>query len=194
MPRPLIQHGVGQLEKIFAKGKADAKLLKQLEHELQHRHVPRAVALLSEVQSAMCGGAAAPQAPTVPVPPPVREKAAPNSQQLDLLGRPATPPDASSPASVRTVTPEVSPLELTPVAKSPASPPPMPLEDAYKVLKTTPGAPWEFIEQTRRTLVHQSHPSRWETQSAEKRAQALAEAKRINVAYAALSQTRCGGH
>ena len=46
MPRPLMQHGVGQLEAMFGKGKADAKLLKQLEHELQHRHVPRAVALL----------------------------------------------------------------------------------------------------------------------------------------------------
>ena len=68
----------------------------------------------------------------------------------------------------------------------------MPLEEAYKVLKATPGATWESIEQTRRTLVHQSHPSRWKTLSAEKRAQALAEAKRVNAAYAALSQTRCG--
>ena len=74
-----------------------------------------------------------------------------------------------------------------------ASPPSMPLEDAYKVLKATPGVPWESIEQTRRTLVHQSHPSRWKTLSTEKRAQALAEATRVNVAYAALSQARCGG-
>ena len=57
MPRPLMQHGVGQLEEMFAKGKADAKVLKQLEHELQYRQVPRAVALLAEVQAAMNGGA-----------------------------------------------------------------------------------------------------------------------------------------
>ena len=77
------------------------------------------------------------------------------------------------------------------MASSPASPPAMPLDEAYKVLKATPGATWESIEQTRRTLVHQSHPSRWKTLSAEKRAQALAEARRVNVAYTALSQTRC---
>lgn len=192
MPRPLIQHGVGQLEEIFAKGKADAKLLKQLEHELQHRQVPRAVALLSEVQAAMRRGAAAPQAPTVPSSPPVRAKA-PNSPQLPLLEGAATPLNASPPASVRTVTPAARPPELTPVTKSPASPLPMPLEDAYKVLKATPGATWESIEQTRRTLVHQSHPSRWKTLSAEKRTQALSDAKRVNVAYAVLSQTRCCG-
>jgi curved DNA-binding protein CbpA len=70
----------------------------------------------------------------------------------------------------------------------------MPLEEAYKVLKATPGATWNSIEQTRRTLVNQLHPSRWKPLSTEKRAQALAEAKRINAAYAALSQTRCSEH
>jgi len=84
MPRPLMQHGVGKLEEIFANGKADAMLLKQLEHELQHRQVPRAVALLSEVQAAMTG-ATAPQAPAVPAPPPARAPA-PISQQPDLWG------------------------------------------------------------------------------------------------------------
>ena len=79
------------------------------------------------------------------------------------------------------------------MASSPASPPAMPLEEAYKVLKATPGGPWESIEQTRRMLVLQSHPSRWKTLSTEKRTQVLAEAKRVNVAYAALSQTRCDG-
>lgn len=193
MPRPLMQHGVGKLEEIFTNGKADAKLLKQLEHELQHRHVPRAVALLSEVQAAMHGGAAGPsQAPTVPATPPVLAEG-PNSPQLELLEPPATPPIASPLASVRMVTPAVISPELTPVSKSPASPFHMPLEDAHKVLKATPGAPWESIEQTRRTLVHQSHPSLWQTLSAEKRAQALADAKRVNLAYAALSQTRCSG-
>ena len=69
----------------------------------------------------------------------------------------------------------------------------MPLDDAYKVLKASPGATWESLEQTRRTLVQQSHPSRWKTMNTEKRAQALAEAKRVNAAYAALLHARCGG-
>lgn len=60
MSRPLMQHGVGQLEEMFAKARADPKLLKQLEHELQYRQVPRATVLLAEVQAAMYGGAPAP--------------------------------------------------------------------------------------------------------------------------------------
>ena len=192
MPRPLMQYGIGQLEALFGKGKADAKLLKQLEHELQHRHVPRAVALLVDVQAAMNGGVVAPQAPTVPAPPAARATA-PISQQPDLWGRPASPPVVSTPATVRTAAPAVRPQEPSLVASSPASPPAMPLEEAYKVLKATPGGPWESIEQTRRMLVLQSHPSRWKTLSTEKRTQVLAEAKRVNVAYAALSQTRCDG-
>ena len=75
----------------------------------------------------------------------------------------------------------------------PASAPAMPLDDAYKLLKATPGATWESIEQTRRTLVQLAHPSRWKTLSTEKRAQAVAEAKRVNAGYAVLSQARCGG-
>ena len=48
MPRPLMQHGVGQLEEMFANSKTDASTLKQLERELQYRQVPRALALLAE--------------------------------------------------------------------------------------------------------------------------------------------------
>ena len=196
MTRPLMQHGVGQLQELFAKSKADAKVLKQLENELQYRQVPRAVALLVEVQAAMYGGTpAAPQVVTVPTPPPARPSApGPVSQQPDLWGRSAAPRVVAPPAAVHTAAPAVSPPEPLPVVKAPpASTPAMPLEDAYKVLKATPGAIWESLEQTRRTLVQQSHPSRWKTLSTEKRAQALAEARRVNAAYAALSHARCGG-
>jgi len=197
MARPLMQHGVGQLEEMFAGGKADAKVLKQLENELQYRQVPRAVALLAEVQAAMYGGTpAASQPATVPAPPPARPPTpAPVSQQPDLWGRPAAPPFVAAPpaAPVRTVTPAAKPPEAASGAKAPASPPAMPLDDAYKMLKASPSATWDSLEQTRRTLVQQSHPSRWKTMSTERRAQALAEAKRVNAAYAALSHARCGG-
>ena len=127
MARPLMQHGVGQLEEMFAKGKSDPNVLKLLEHELQYRQVPRAIALLAEVQGAMYGGAVAPQVPTAP-PPPARAPApAPASQQPDLWGRPAAPPVVAPPASVRTVAPAVTPPEPPPVAKVSASPPAMPL-------------------------------------------------------------------
>ena len=194
MARPLMQHGVGQLEEMFANGKVDPKVLKQLENELQYRQVPRAVSLLVEVQAAMYGGNAEQLLPTVPVPPPARSTApAPASQQPELWGGSAAQPFVDPPAAVRTAAPAVSTSEAPPV-KTPASPhPAMPLEDAYKVLKATPGATWESLEQTRRSLVQLSHPSRWKTLSTERRAQALADARRVNAAYAALSQARCSG-
>lgn len=197
MARPLMQHGVGQLEEMFAKGKADPKVLKQLEDELQYRQVPRAIALLVEVQAAMYGGTpAAPQVATVPAPPPARPpEPTPVSQQPDLWRLPAAPPVVAAPpaAPFRTVTPAAKPPQPASVAKASASSPAMPLDDAYKILKASPNATWESLEQARRTLVQQSHPSRWKTMSAERRAQALAEAKRVNAAYAALSHARCGG-
>ena len=84
--------------------------------------------------------------------------------------------------------------QVPPVAKAPpVSASTMPLEDACKFLKAMPAARWESLEQTQRTLVQQSHPSRWKTLSTAKRIQALAEAKRVNAASAVLSQARCGG-
>lgn len=195
MTRPLMQHGVGQLKEMFTKGKADPKVLKQLESELQYRQVPLAVALLAEVQAVMYGGAVTPEVPAASAPPPVRVPApAPVPQKPGLWVDPAIPLVAAPPLvmPVRTVTPAAQLPERPPAAK-PASPTPaMPLDDAYKVLKATPGATWESIEQTRRMLVQQSHPSRWKTLSAEKRAQTLAEARQVNAAYASLSAARCG--
>jgi DnaJ-domain-containing protein 1 len=91
--------------------------------------------------------------------------------------------------------PAVRPLPVPPAVK-PAAPPvvAMPVEDAYKVLKATSGSTWESIEQTRRLLVQQSHPERLKAMTAERRSSALAEAKRVNAAYATLSRMRCGGH
>jgi DnaJ-domain-containing protein 1 len=188
MSRPLMQHGIGQLEALFAGSKADLKVLKQLEHELQYRQVPRAVALLAEVQAAMY----VPQPAAAPAP-----SRAPTSgpQQSTLWERPAPAPSAS-------VLPQVVPTRPTlptnrstepPAPARPLQPatPAMPLEDAYRLLKATPGSTWESIEQTRRQLVQQSHPERLKSMSADRCAQALAEAKRVNAAYEALSRTRC---
>jgi hypothetical protein len=189
-----MQHGVGQLEEMFTKGKVDPKMLKQLENELQHRQVPRAVALLADVQAAMSSGAAAPRVPSVPAPLPPPAPV-PGPQQPDLWVPPTAPAVVDTPpaAPIRAVIPAVAPPEPRPVAKAPASSPRFPLEDAYKALKSTPGGTWESIEQTRRTLVQQSHPSSSKSLSAEKSAQALAEARQVNLAYATLSYARCGG-
>lgn len=190
MSRPLMQLGVGDLEALFAKSKADAQVLKQLEHELQYRQVPRAVALLAEVQAAMYG--AQPAAP-VSAPPRPAPVPAPSPQQAGLWERPATPAAAPVGASVAPPRP-AEPVKAPAVPKPPQpAPPPMPVEDAYKLLKATAGSTWESIEQTRRQLVQQSHPARLKSMSPERRSQALAEAKKANAAYAALSQARCAG-
>lgn len=182
MSRPLMQHGVGQLEEMFAKGSADPTVLKQLESELRYRQVPRAVALLAEVQAAMYG-ADSDKPPPAPVPPP--------QQQPGLWERAPTRPNVAPP----TLLPPLAPVARQPVVaatpKAPASPT-MPLGEAYKVLRTTPGATWESIEQTRRTVVQQSSPLRTGSMSQDKRSQLLAEARRTNEAHATLSRHRTG--
>lgn len=59
MKRTLMQLGIGALEEMFAASKTDAKVLRQLENELQHRQVPRAIVLLDQVQLAMKRAASA---------------------------------------------------------------------------------------------------------------------------------------
>ena len=190
MPRPLMQHGVGQLEEMFAKGKSDPKVLKNLGLELQYRQVPRAVALLAEVQAAMYGGTPVTPQVAAPAHQPARAPAA-APEQPSLWERPSPAIRAARPVATqpRLMAPAISP----PVARPQSSPlPTMPLEEACKVLKTTPRAAWESIEQTRRLTVQQSHPSLLKPLTDEKRAQALTDAKRANAAYFVLQAARCG--
>lgn len=183
MSRPLMQLGVGDLETLFAKSRADVKVLKQLEHELQHRQVPRAVALLAEVQAAMSRAQLVAPATT-----PLNPAPAPIPNQPILWERPAAPTDAPHQAEpVKAPAPPPTKLK-TPQAAEPF----MPLDEAYKLLKATAGSTWESIEQTRRQLMQQSHPARLKSMSPERRTQTLAEAKRVNAAYVTLSQARCG--
>jgi hypothetical protein len=184
-----MQHGVAQLEQLFAKSKADQKVLEQLEHELQYRQVPRAVALLAEVQAAMY--LAAPGAPAV-APQPSMRPPTPPVLQPDLWERRAVPPVAASPAAV-----QPHPLELTagkvvppPPASQPHAGPAMSIDEAYKVLKVAPSSTWESIEQARRRSVQQAHPQRLKSMSTEKRMQIQSEAKRVNAAYAVLALQR----
>lgn len=190
MSRPLMQHGVGQLEEMFAKAKADPKVLKQLVHELQHRQVPRSIALLAEVQAAMPGGTRAAPAVAATAQQTVGEPVSAPGQSSLWERALAAPLAATTPvADLRPMVPVVRP----PVVK-PQSPPllAVPIEDACKVLKTTPGATWESIEHTRRQLVQQSHPSLLKHLSDERRALALADARHANAAYFTLQTVRCG--
>lgn len=193
MTRPLMQHGIGQLEEMFAKGNADPKVLKLLENELRYRQVARAVALLAEVQGAMYGVASGAQPHPAPEPAPSRP---PVPQQPSLWGRQTTPPAAVATAHALSPRPAISSRpEETLALSEPSRPsaPTMPIEDAYKLLNATVGSTWESIEQTRRRLVLQSHPGRLKSMSPDRRAQAISEATRVNAAYSVLSHFRCGG-
>jgi preprotein translocase subunit Sec63 len=67
------------------------------------------------------------------------------------------------------------------------------IEEAYKVLKVAPGTAWESVEQSRRQLILQSHPERIALLSGAKREEVLADARRVNLAYATLSKGRSNG-
>lgn len=188
MSRPLMQYGVGQLEEMFAKSKSDFKVLKQLESELQFRQVPKAVALLTEVQWVIYN--ATRSTSTIGNPPPATKAAMPVIQQTGLFEQSETINIrvGQSPVVVQPLTTSTTPPPLKQSTSTAAT---IPINEAYKLLNATPGSTWKSIEQTRRQLVQQSHPSRVTTLSAVKRAQAETEAVKVNAAYLMLSALRC---
>lgn len=183
MSRPLMQHGVGQLEALFASSKANLKMLKQLEQELKFRQVPRALALLEQVRTAIPAAGSAPatvEADTVP------------AKQPELWTRPPAvqpttppPPSAQRPSAEPTV-----PVSRPDVAVTPRPGPTMTFDDACKVLKVSTTSPWQVVEQTRRQLVQLSHPERVGSLTLERQEQVRTEAKRVNRAYAVLSAAK----
>lgn len=190
MPRPLMQLGVGELEALFKKSKTHTKVLKQLENELQYRQVPRAVALLAEVQTAMHNATYA-----APVPSGLKPAVNPAPEQTGLWE------GSTTAATSSIVVPIAAPRPADPI-KTPAHPavPKMPptsqpeidVDDAYKLLKATAASTWESIEETRRQMVLQSSPLITRSMSQDRRSQLLAEAKRINAAYSVLCKYRSG--
>lgn len=187
MSRPLMQYGVGHLEEMFTKGKADPKVLKQLENELQHQQVPRAVALLTEVRATMHSNTSV--ANPIVDPPLVAVTVTTVSEQHALFQNP--------PASLNVVLQKTAVVQMPPTSLVPTFPKQstqeivaISVEDAYKLLKVMPGSTWESIEQTRRSLVMQSHPASVAALSADQHAQARTEAARVNAAYLMLSTLR----
>lgn len=186
MPRPLMQHGVGQLEALFENSKTNLKVLKQLEHELQFRQVPRALALLEQVQTAI---------PTAGSPPATVEAGAVPVKQPDLWTQPSavqptTPPPPPPPSAQRPSAQPASPVSRPAAAVTPRADLTMTFDDACKVLKVSPTSPWQEVEQTRRHLVQLSHPERVASLTQERRDQLRAEAQQVNRAYAVVSAAR----
>lgn len=193
MARPLMQHKIAQLEEMFARSKSETRVLKQLEDELQCRHVPRAVALLAQVQDALRDVASATGAAPQP------HESRPVVMQLPSQ-RPGPAPSIGAPRPVTgatSPTPSPSPGSHLGAAAKPEPQsrvaPEMTVEEACRVLRATPGAAWESIEQARRQLVQQAIPARLAAMSAVERSKVQEAARRANEAYGVLSRQRASG-
>ena len=200
MKRTLMQLGIGALEEMFEASKTDAKVLRQLENELQHRQVPRAVALLEQVQLAMKRLATSvlprtqdelplePPAAPVPVPvAPPSERPAPAVVVSAPVALP-TPPSVPPPVRPPVAPPVAAPVPPARVERAPI--PALSSDDACKLLKVTAGAPWQEVELSRRRLVLLSHPRHVVGMAPERQETVREEARRINAAYAVLSAAR----
>ena len=166
--RPYMRSTIVELEELFAAKRTDSDTLNALKAELQFRNVPRATALLARVKVALSGGT------------PLTPTAQPGLFPSDVSPVPAAPKPAAM------ILPKPGPKPTDKVPDTPA----MPLDEAYKLLRVTAGAPWDEFEQARAKLVQKSHPDALEGLSVEKRAAALQDAKRANAAYAAIAQER----
>lgn len=191
MARPHMQLGVGHLEDLFTKSKSDLKVLKQLEHELQFRQVPRAVALLAEVQAAMyLSPDLSPAALAKSSPSPSEPASQPTLWDFSAT---VAQPSAQLPSAVAAPMAQPSSEDVIPASAATSPLSAMPTDAAYTLLKATPGSTWESIEQTRRSLLKISHPENLRKLPESKRTQVLAEAKAINEAYVLLFKSRCAG-
>lgn len=198
MKRTLMQLGIGALEEMFATSKTDATVLRQLENELQHRQVPRAVALLDQVQVAMKRVASSalsraqnelplepPAAPAPVAPPP--ERPAPVVVASAPVALPM-PPSVPQQVSPQAVLPVATPARTARVERAPI--PALSLDDACKLLKVTSATPWQEVELSRRKLVLLSHPRHVVGMAPERQEAVRDDARRVNAAYAVLSAAR----
>lgn len=213
MNRPLMQHGVGQLEQLFAASKADAKVLKQLENELRYRQVPRAVALLAEVQSALYSQPAKESSPLStggktdappkseilrppPVQPPLWTLPANSSgetpkKQPELSRAPGKSAGQPFPSVLSPASAPASATGRKPASQREPSPAPMvTLTEAYNLFKATSTSSWESIEQVRRLAVQASSPTRLTALAESQRISVREEAQKFNAAYEVLSRAR----
>ena len=190
MTRPLMQHGVGQPQELFTQKKTDQKLLRQLERELSHRQVPRAVLLLEEVRRAL--------------------RAIPSVEESgDTVPATHITPASEQPAQdMRFVGTEPEEFTTSPGGETTSRPPrkafarkdspkdadlgAMALDVALKTLRAAPGAPWESVELARRQIVQLASPASAGQLSPESRESLRSAARRANFAYSMLWKARTG--
>lgn len=202
MKRTLMQLGIAALEDMFATSKTDAKVLRQLENELKYRQVPRAVALLEQVQVAMKRLASEVPAPGLQAALPLEPEGASALEsspppQPDH-GLPSVRVSATTAVGARAETQRSAQATATKAEKvlRPPAPgkrapvPAMSVDDACKLLKVSLGASWQEVELSRRKMVLLSHPRHVVGMLPERQEVVRNEARRVNAAYATISAAR----
>lgn len=213
MNRPYLRYSIAQLEEMFPGVKSDEQILKALEQELKNRQVPRAQALLKEVQEMLAASKTSTPSNSKtdlfsakekaqPLSAPAKRRAVPFNPRQEggwgsnfLLDRAlgngdvsTEPSDASNERlTVKTATEQPKREMSSSDADSTAL---MPLDEAYKTLRCSPSTSWEEIEKSRQKLVAQSNPARVAGLTPDQRAQALSGAKRVNLAYKTILAAR----
>lgn len=217
--RPLMQLGIGDLEDIFEKQSKNLATLGRLRHELSHRQVPRAIALLERVQKAEAAlremdtrrmdvqaprstlrltpgtpeatPAPAPAQETLrqPVPKPVLQ---PESAQQDLLAGFAQSSPGSGSKEPASVTAAQTTAPKKPVTAEPEVIPQLALEDACRILKVAAGDAWEKVENARRKIVLKSSPLAVGSMPSSQVQKLLADARLANDAAIVIAARRSG--
>jgi hypothetical protein len=205
--RPLMSRNIQQLEELFDRGKEDLVELGRLRAELVHRNVPKARALLIQVQSAqkrLLAGPGSERASDLLDPPegafakpPGALPGVPRAPARTTFGPVQTsPPTGVQPVPLRNPGPPPALLPVTasvvrhaPLQNAPAAT--MSRTEALAILKVPPTASWEVIEMARREIVDRARPDRIGATAPSRRQAAQEEARMANEAFRALiaSQT-----
>ncbi len=204
MFRPLMQKSISDLEKMFSVSSTDLEVLGRLESELKLRQTQRAATLFQKVQKAVAACSIKPSERATIHLPKANEANAQKATPLKTASAAVKWPEAQpelwpvdeqallvksagqqlvSVTAPKAAVPHVGPSERSSLPKIDEA-------EAYKLLGAEPTTRWEMIEDRRRRLVQQAHPDKLLRLDAVKRTEALAAARKINVAYAVLLQLR----
>lgn len=186
MARPLIQCGIGDLERTFAESSQDAKTLRTLKQELGFRQVPRAVALLAKVNLALkiLVPAVDSKAGKAPVVTPADSPDIPSTQNLDLFEEAVRSQDGI-------VVPQPEPDQSSAIRlKSAKKTFDITAQEAYALLNANASSTWDSIEEKRQAIVRRASPELSSELDAGQREQMMFEAERANCAYAVLLRER----
>ena len=219
--RPLMRLGIGDLEDIFEKQGKDLTTLARLKHELSHRQVPRALALLERIHKAEAlledldnhrlgpssprgalrlsprASAAAPTASPIPKtlgPAPAAVVLSTVPVQQDLLSGLPQPIEPKPPKVVEPVSPlpDVAHVKKPTATTEPVALPQLAIEDACRILKVAAGDVWEKVEASRRKIVQKSSPLATKGLTPAQAQKLLAEVQLANDAAIVIAARRSG--